>query len=403
MAVYYYVAINSEGNKEKGVIAADNLENARRELRNRKLAPLKVSENNKYNLFNLLVQRKISLKNLVLFTRQLSTLIGGGLPLDKSLKLIGNQSKNGNLKNQVLTLSSRIEEGFSFTEALKEFPQSFDNLYISLISAGEAAGDMSGILEKTASYLERRSKIQQDIIGALIYPLVLIILALVIVGLLLVFVVPNVVNQFDTLNQQLPLLTRVLISISDFLSGPAIWISLAILILLLGISRLIGRNKIRFLFEKHILKIPLINSFLINANLARFTSSLSILRNSNVPIIEALNISTSTISNSFLKGKMNEALSKVSEGDSLAKSLNKVQEIPLLVIQMIDSGERSGELDSMLTKAAEYLDQDFQQSTKIAMNLLEPMVVVLMGSIVASIVVAVLLPLIQMNNLTLIG
>tara|TARA_B100000949_G_scaffold232324_1_gene246305 strand:- start:484 stop:1695 length:1212 start_codon:yes stop_codon:yes gene_type:complete len=403
MAVYYYVAINSEGNKEKGVIAADNLENARRELRNRKLAPLKVSENNKYNLFNLLVQRKISLKNLVLFTRQLSALIGGGLPLDKSLKLIGNQSKNGNLKNQVLTLSSRIEEGFSFTEALKEFPQSFDNLYISLISAGEAAGDMSGILEKTASYLERRSKIQQDIIGALIYPLVLIILALVIVGLLLVFVVPNVVNQFDTLNQQLPLLTRVLISISDFLSGPAIWISLAILILLLGISRLIGRNKIRFLFEKHILKIPLINSFLINANLARFTSSLSILRNSNVPIIEALNISTSTISNSFLKGKMNEALSKVSEGDSLAKSLNKVQEIPLLVIQMIDSGERSGELDSMLTKAAEYLDQDFQQSTKIAMNLLEPMVVVLMGSIVASIVVAVLLPLIQMNNLTLIG
>jgi len=403
MAVYYYVAINSEGNKEKGVIAADNLENARRELRNRKLAPLKVSENNKYNLFNLLVQRKISLKNLVLFTRQLSALIGGGLPLDKSLKLIGNQSKNGHLKNQVLTLSSRIEEGFSFTEALKEFPQSFDNLYISLISAGEAAGDMSGILEKTASYLERRSKIQQDIIGALIYPLVLIILALVIVGLLLVFVVPNVVNQFDTLNQQLPLLTRVLISISDFLSGPAIWISLAILILLLGISRLIGRNKIRFLFEKHILKIPLINSFLINANLARFTSSLSILRNSNVPIIEALNISTSTISNSFLKGKMNEALSKVSEGDSLAKSLNKVQEIPLLVIQMIDSGERSGELDSMLTKAAEYLDQDFQQSTKIAMNLLEPMVVVLMGSIVASIVVAVLLPLIQMNNLTLIG
>ena len=403
MAVYYYVAINSEGNKEKGVIAADNLENARRELRNRKLAPLKVSENNKYNLFNLLVQRKISLKNLVLFTRQLSALIGGGLPLDKSLKLIGNQSKNGHLKNQVLTLSSRIEEGFSFTETLKEFPQSFDNLYISLISAGEAAGDMSGILEKTASYLERRSKIQQDIIGALIYPLVLIILALVIVGLLLVFVVPNVVNQFDTLNQQLPLLTRVLISISDFLSGPAIWISLAILILLLGISRLIGRNKIRFLFEKHILKIPLINSFLINANLARFTSSLSILRNSNVPIIEALNISTSTISNSFLKGKMNEALSKVSEGDSLAKSLNKVQEIPLLVIQMIDSGERSGELDSMLTKAAEYLDQDFQQSTKIAMNLLEPMVVVLMGSIVASIVVAVLLPLIQMNNLTLIG
>ena len=402
MAAFNYVAIDSSGNKEKGVIAADNIENARRELRNRKLAPVKVSEANKH-LFARFFQRKTSLKKLVLFTRQMATLVSGGFAIDQSLKLVGEQSPAGSFKNQILTLSSRIEEGFSFTESLEEFPQSFDRLYISLISAGETSGDMSGILEKTASYLERRSKIQQDILGALIYPAVLMILASLIVGLLLIFVVPNVINQFDTLNQELPLLTRALISFSEFLSGPALWLLSVTLIIILISLRFVSLKKIRFVFDQYSLKLPVVKKFLINANLSRFTSSLSILRNSNVPIMQALDISVSTISNRYLQEKMSKALNKVSEGDSLAKSLKNVSEIPLLVVQMIDSGERSGGLDEMLLKSAEYLDEEFQQSTKMAMNLLEPMVVVIMGVIVASIVVAILLPLIQMNNLNFIG
>ena len=402
MAAFNYVAIDSNGNKEKGVIAADNIENARRELRNRKLAPVKVSEANKH-LFARFFQRKTSLKKLVLFTRQMATLVSGGFAIDQSLKLVGEQSPAGSFKNQILTLSSRIEEGFSFTEALEEFPQSFDRLYISLISAGETSGDMSGILEKTASYLERRSKIQQDILGALIYPAVLMILASVIVGLLLIFVVPNVINQFDTLNQELPLLTRALISFSEFLSGPALWLLSVTLIIILISLRFVSLKKIRFVFDQYSLKLPVVKKFLINANLSRFTSSLSILRNSNVPIMQALDISVSTISNRYLQEKMSKALNKVSEGDSLAKSLKNVSEIPLLVVQMIDSGERSGGLDEMLLKSAEYLDEEFQQSTNMAMNLLEPMVVVIMGVIVASIVVAILLPLIQMTNLNFIG
>ena len=385
MAAFNYVAIDSNGNKEKGVIAADNIENARRELRNRKLAPVKVSEANKH-LFARFFQRKTSLKKLVLFTRQMATLVSGGFAIDQSLKLVGEQSPAGRFKNQILTLSSRI-----------------DRLYISLISAGETSGDMSGILEKTASYLERRSKIQQDILGALIYPAVLMILASVIVGLLLIFVVPNVINQFDTLNQELPLLTRGLISFSEFLSGPALWLLSVTLIIILISLRFVSLKKIRFVFDQYSLKLPVVKKFLINANLSRFTSSLSILRNSNVPIMQALDISVSTISNRYLQEKMSKALNKVSEGDSLAKSLKNVSEIPLLVVQMIDSGERSGGLDEMLLKSAEYLDEEFQQSTKMAMNLLEPMVVVIMGVIVASIVVAILLPLIQMNNLNFIG
>jgi general secretion pathway protein F len=403
MAAFDYVAINPNGKKEKGIIAADSLEIARRELRNRKLAPIKVSEVSSRNFLFRSFQRKISLKNLVIFTRQLSALTSGGVVLDRALKLIGDQSSNSQLKEHSLTLASRIEEGFSFTEALKEFPQSFDRLFISLVSAGEKAGDMAGVLDRTASYLERKSKIQQDITGALIYPAVLLSLAFIIVSLMLIFVVPSVVDQFANLNQELPLITRWLIGLSDFISGPALWILLILVLSLLFSFRFFGVEKLFTIVDKYLLKIPVLKGFLINSNLARFTTSLSILRNNDIPIVQALEISTATISNSHLRSNLEKSLSGVSEGNSLAQCLSSVPQIPPMVTQLVASGERSGELENMLSKAADFLDMEFQQSTKIAMNLLEPMVVVIMGTIVASIVVAVLLPLIQMNNLSLIG
>ena len=403
MAAFDYVAINQKGKKEKGVIAADSLENARRELRNRKLAPVKVSEVGKKHKLLKVLDRKISLKNLVIFTRQLSVLTSGGVSLDQALRVIGEQSSNAQVKEQSLTIASRIEEGFTLTEALKEFPQSFDRLYVSLVSAGERAGDMSNILDKAASYLERKSRIQQDITGALVYPAVLISVALIIVLLMLIFVVPSVVSQFANLNQELPMLTRWLIGLSDFISGPAIWFILVISIGIFSSFKLSNTRNIFSLIDKLLIHIPVIKDFLINANLARFTSSLSILRDNDIPIVQALDISTATISNSFLRSRLEESLVKVSEGDSFAKSLSAVPLIPPIVIQMIDSGERSGELEEMLTKSAEFLDLEFQQSTKVALNLLEPLIVVMMGGIVAGIIVAVLLPLIQMNNLSLLG
>ncbi|MFL2705812.1 MAG: type II secretion system F family protein [Gammaproteobacteria bacterium] len=403
MAAFDYVAINQKGKKEKGVIAADSLENARRELRNRKLAPVKVSEVGKKHKLLKMLDRKISLKNLVIFTRQLSVLTSGGVSLDQALRVIGEQSSNAQVKEQSLTIASRIEEGFTLTEALKEFPQSFDRLYVSLVSAGERAGDMSNILDKAASYLERKSRIQQDITGALVYPAVLITVALIIVLLMLIFVVPSVVSQFANLNQELPMLTRWLIGLSDFISGPAIWVILIISIGIFSSFKLSNTKNIFSIIDKLLIRIPVIKDFIINANLARFTSSLSILRDNDIPIVQALDISTATISNSFLRNRLEESLVKVSEGDSFAKSLSAVPLIPPIVIQMIDSGERSGELEEMLTKSAEFLDLEFQQSTKVALNLLEPLIVVMMGGIVAGIIVAVLLPLIQMNNLSLLG
>jgi len=402
MAAYTYVAINLNGVKEKGVISADNPEIARRELRNRKLTPVKVKKASN-SLFSSFFPKKISLKNLVLFTRQMHALLLGGVALDRALKVIGEQSLNATLNEQSLTLSSRIKEGFSFTEALKEMPQSFDSLYISLISAGERAGDMTGILEKTAQYLERRLKIQQEITGALVYPAVLVFMAVAIVSLMLIFVVPSVVSQFENLNQELPLLTIWLIGLSSLLSSPVLWITMFIFIISIIIIKILGIFKFKPLLDKYLLKIPVLKGFLINADLSRFTSSLSILRNNDIPIIQALNIATNTVTNSFLRSLMVNSLNDVSEGSSIAICLHKIPYIQPLVVQLIDSGERSGELEDMLTKAAEYLDLEFKQSTKLVMSLLEPLVVVVMGIIVAGIVVAVLLPLIQMNSLSLIG
>ena len=220
---------------------------------------------------------------------------------------------------------------------------------------------------------------------------------------MLIFVVPSVVSQFANLNQELPMLTRWLIGLSDFISGPAIWFILVISIGIFSSFKLSNTRNIFSLIDKLFIHIPVIKDFLINANLARFTSSLSILRDNDIPIVQALDISTATISNSFLRSRLEESLVKVSEGDSFAKSLSAVPLIPPIVIQMIDSGERSGELEEMLIKSAEFLDLEFQQSTKVALNLLEPLIVVMMGGIVAGIIVAVLLPLIQMNNLSLLG
>jgi|TARA_B110000438_G_C15802166_1_gene645637 general secretion pathway protein F len=403
LAAYDYTALNHNGIKEKGFLSSDSEDNARRELLARKLSPLsiKLVKQNSYTSF--LFQKKISLKNLVLFTRQLSVLLEGGIPLDIALRTIGEQSTDTAVKLQILTLSSRIEEGFSFKEALSEYPQTFDSLYVSLVAAGEAAGALGSILEKIALHLETRSKIQQEVTGALVYPLILIVMCLAIVSLMLVFVVPNVVDQFETLNQELPLITKVLIASSEIIRGSAFWILIGLIGAALFSFKYYGLKRIESYRDKALLKIPVLKGFLINSNLARFTSSLSILRNSNIPIVQAINISLDTVSNSSLKNNLRDALISVSEGASLGSSLGKVIEIPPMVVQMVISGETSGKLEVMLTKAASYLEDEFQQTTRVTLSLLEPLVVVIMGLVVGSIVLAILLPLIQMNSLSVIG
>ena len=378
MPAFNYEALSSDGKKIKGSLIADDINLASQELKSRSLIPIDVKERKASGSFLSFLSHKIKSSDLALITRQMSTLINAGIPVDRSLDSVAEQLSDKSSANKLKEISMRVKEGYKFSEALKEFPESFDSLYVSLIEAGESSGELGNVMEETADYLEKRATLNQEILGATIYPMVLFATSLVIISLLLIFVVPNVVSQFANSNQQLPFLTMAMLGISNFFTS--LWFGLLMvflaLIAFIGI-RLIGINKFFLYVDKVLLKLPVINKFIVDSNLSRFTNSLSILRSSNFASVE------------------------VSEGNSLARSLSKSKYIPSLIIEMISSGEASGELENMLIKVSKYLQDRFNHSTKITLNLLEPAVIIFMGGFVSLIVLAILLPLIQLNTFSL--
>ena len=400
MPNYSYKALDPTGITETGVLIAENLSEAQEELKNRRLIPINLKESK--NRFNISLFRKISSSKLSLITRQLSTLINGGIPVDQALDSVAKQIDSPLIKGKLSNISNKVKAGFKLSESLEDHPESFDRLYCSLVRAGETSGDLGMVLEKTSDFLERKSKISQDIIGALVYPFILFSIAIVVIVLLLSFVVPEVVSQFSSLNRDLPFITKSLLFLSSVFTSYLFYASIFITGLIGFITiRSIGYELFRTKLDKFFLSVPVLKNSLIDSDLSRFTNSLSILRSSNISIINALEISADTISNSYLRQQVKSTANKVAEGESLASSLEKIQFIPPLVTQMIENGERSGRLEEMLEKVSVYLEDKFQSSTKITMNLLEPLIVVFLGMFVALIVLAILLPLIQLNTLTL--
>jgi len=400
MPNYSYKALDPTGITETGVLIAENLSEAQEEVKNRRLIPINLKESK--NRFNISLFRKISSSKLSLITRQLSTLINGGIPVDQALDSVAKQIDSPLIKGKLSNISNKVKAGFKLSESLEDHPESFDRLYCSLVRAGETSGDLGMVLEKTSDFLERKSKISQDIIGALVYPFILFSIAIVVIVLLLSFVVPEVVSQFSSLNRDLPFITKSLLFLSSVFTSYLFYASIFITGLIGFITiRSIGYELFRSKLDKFFLSVSVLKNSLIDSDLSRFTNSLSILRSSNISIINALEISADTISNSYLRQQVKSTANKVAEGESLASSLEKIQVIPPLVTQMIENGERSGRLEEMLEKVSVYLEDKFQSSTKITMNLLEPLIVVFLGMFVALIVLAILLPLIQLNTLTL--
>ena len=399
MASFSYKALDHKGETEKGFLVAENIDEAQNELKNRKLIPIKLKEYKQR--INLSFFSSISNSKLSLISRQLSTLINSGIPVDQALDSVSEQIEPPRIGNKLRQVSLKVKSGYKLSESLEEHPESFDRLFCSLIKAGESSGELGKILEKTSDFLEKRANMSQEITGALVYPLILFTVAIGIISLLLVYVVPDVVSQFSNLDRELPLLTKSLLFLSQVLTNPIFQIFIVLFCLLLYVPlKYFGTQKVKFKFDEILLKIPVVKNFLLDADLSRFTSSLSLLRLGNVSILNALKISSDTISNSYLRSSIIKASSRVGEGESLAKSLGRVNAIPPLVIQMIQNGEKSGKLEDMLSKISDYLETRFRNSTKIAMNLFEPLVIIILGVFVALIVLAILLPLIQLNTFT---
>lgn len=405
MAAFEYVALNERGKEEKGVLEADGMRQVRQLLRDRGLAPLSVSAaaETKESTSNLRtwLRPSLSVKDRALITRQLATLIGAALPVEEALLAVSQQNEKRSLQSMLIAIRSKVMEGFSLTESLADYPRAFPNLYRATIAAGEATGHLDLILNRLADFTESqqlsRSKIQQ----AMVYPIILFVLTLLILGGLLGYVVPDIVKVFRDTEQELPALTSGLIAVSDFVQSNGLIILVLLVAAVIGIRQLLTIATIRLWFDRYLLHIPLLAKMSRGFNTAQFASTLSILSSSGVPLVDAMRISGQVLSNSWLREKVAEATVKVNEGSSLKVALEQSGYFPPMMLHMIASGEASGELDDMLARTADHMQQDVESLTGILLSLFGPIMLLIMGGAVFIIVMAILLPIMNLNQLVL--
>jgi general secretion pathway protein F len=406
MPAFEYTAINAKGREQRGVLEGDNARHVRQMLREQNLTPLSVIETNKSEAAvsgggksGFKLRTGVSTKDLALLTRQLSTLMRAGVPLEEALSTVARQTSKNSVKSVILSTRSKVLEGHSFAAALREQPRVFPDLYCATVSAGEQSGHLDPVLERLADYTEARQEMAQKINMALVYPIMLILVSISVVVGLLTYVVPQIVQVFENVGQELPLMTVVMIGTSDFLRGYGIWI------LLLGAGffylakRALESPLTRFRYHLTLLKVPLIGELTKGINTARFARTLSILTASGVPILDALRISGQVVRNLPMRQAIEVASSRVREGANISRSLEQSGLFPPITIHMIASGESSGKLEEMLERAALYQERETTSTVTVFVGLFEHLTILIMGGFVLMIVLAMLLPVMELNQL----
>ena len=345
------------------------------------------------------LRRGISGLDLALITRQLATLVRAGLPLEEALLAVSEHTEKARLKSIVLGVRAKVLEGHTLAMGLEDFPRAFPTVYRATVAAGEHAGQLDAVLERLADYTESRHGLRQKISHAMIYPIVLTCLALSIVVLMLIYVVPKVVGVFETTGQELPTLTRALIALSELLQDWWFVLIAVIVLVVLGVQRLLRNEAARRRLHWWFLKAPVFGRVTRGLNTARFTRTLSILTSSGVPALDALRISASVVNNLPMRAAVEEAALRVSEGGAIGRSLSRSKLFPPMSIHLISSGEASGELDAMLERTANHQESEMDSLLAAMLSVLEPMLIIVMGLMVLAIVMAILLPIFQINQL----
>jgi len=402
MGAYQYVALDVGGKEHHGVLEGDTPRHVRQLLRERQLLPVEVAEieererktRRQFALF-----RGISGLDLALLTRQLATLVKAGLPLDEALQAVSEHTEKPRLKSIILGVRAKVVEGHTLAAGLDEFPRAFPTVYRATIMAGEQAGQLDSVLERLADYTESRHGLRQKVVQAMVYPILLTVIALGIIMVMLVVVVPKIVTVFETTGQELPVMTRVLIAISNFVQNWWFLLIAAIGIGIFAIVKLLAQEHIRRRVHGWLLRMPLIGRVNRGLNTARFTRTLSILTASGVPALEALRISASVVANLPMRAAVEEAAVRVREGGAIGRALAQSKLFPPITIHLISSGEASGELDAMLERAANHQESEMDGLLAMMLSVLEPLLIVIMGLVVLGIVMAILLPIFQINQL----
>jgi general secretion pathway protein F len=405
MTAYRYRALNSEGKLVRGVLEGDSERQVRTQLRGQSLRPVEVGVANKQaaggkstSRFSFL-QSRISAGDLAMLTRQLATLVLSNLPLDEALQAAAQQSRSGRIKGMLLQVRSRVSEGHTLAFAMGEFPLVFNEMYRAMVNAGEHAGYLGPVLEQLADYTEQRQYTGQKLKMAMIYPFILIGVAIAVVVALMVFVVPELVGIFAHSKRELPLLTRGLIASSDFFRTYGIWLLLGLILLAFVIRQLLRNPQRKKHWHGLLLRTPGLSRLLIALDTARFASTLSILMASGVPLLESLRIAGQVLTNLVLREDSEVVAEHVQEGSSLHRALEQSGRFPPMMVHMVASGEASGELETMLERSATNQERELEMTLGTMMSLFEPLMVVFMGGMVLTIVLAILLPIFDLNTM----
>jgi general secretion pathway protein F len=404
MGAFEYTAVDTAGKQLRGILEGDTARQVRQQLRDKDLLPLTVTESaekesSRQASFSL--KKGMSASDLAVLTRQLATLAQSGMPLEQALAAIGEQNENERITSIILGVRARVMEGYSLADGLKDFPRAFPAIYRATVEAGEQSGHLDAVLERLADYTESRQELVQKVRNAMIYPAVLMTFCLLIVTLMMTYVVPKVVGVFVNTGQELPGPTAALISISDFVQAYG-WLVLLVLAGLgFGAARLLRQPGPKRSFDLFMLKVPVIGKIIRGLNTARFMRTFSIMTGSGVPVLEGLRISAEVVSNMPMRDAVSEATLRIREGAPISTSLRKSGHFPPLCIHLIASGEASGQLEAMLAKAADQQEREMDGLISTLLNILEPGMIILMGILVLSMVIALLLPIFEMNKLVL--
>ncbi len=402
MGAFEYVAINKSGKESKGLIEGDTPRHVRQLLRERQLLPVQVSEvarKEAKGQRNFSMRRGLSANELALLTRQLATLAQAGLPLEEALLAVSQQNDNPRAKSILLGVRSRVMEGHSLADGLADFPQAFPELYRATVSAGEQSGHLDRVLERLAEFTESRQILQQQVRNAMIYPIALVVTAIGIISFMLSYVVPKVVYVFENYGQELPLLTRIMIASSDFLRDYWLLLIIAIVAIVVGLRRLLREEGPKRKYHRLLLRIPIVRTLTRGINTARFTQTLSILAGSGVPILDSLRIAAQVVVNVPMREAVEEASLRIREGAMISKSLAASKLFPPMTTHLIASGEASGRLQDMLSRAASNQEREVDGLISTLLGIMQPLLVIIMAIIVLLIVLAILMPIFEINNL----
>ena len=406
MDAFDYSALDAGGVKRSGTLMAGSAREARDLLRARALTPLDLNRSRKKAIkaddlseTKSFGARKIKHAELTRATRQLAILIDAATPVEDALRVTALQFEKSQMKNVLLSIRSQVVEGATLSQALRSQPQAFSDLYIAMVASGETSGQLPAVLLRLADDLEAAQAIRRKIAGATAYPIVLSAVALIVIFVLMIFVVPKVVDQFDSFGQELPPLTRATIGLSEFLQSYGLLLVGIIFVMFLAFRFALKRTSIRRRWDGFKLRLPLIGRLIRDVNAARFSRTMAGLVSAGTPALAAMNTAQHTLHNSVMRDSISRAVERVRSGAPMSAALKETGVFPPLVTQMVMGGEASGDMGKMFEKSADYLEDEFNAQTTVFLTLLEPAIIILLAGVVLLVVAAIFLPILQLNTL----